>query len=191
MKVKITYPTISKRKLRLVEWRYVIQWPFLFVAYMAPIINILVKGKAWSVVVLWALFILWNLVFSPSLVEYNRISQFTKSVAYGAIMLILIDVFLAPGWAREIVTIVFFGGLIITGILFFTDLDKQKQNMMPMIWMIFISLLGVIASYIFFIKESGWEVIVMGAVALALLLSSILVLGKQFLTEFTKRFHTK
>lgn len=191
MKVKITYPTISKRKLRLVEWRYVIQWPFLFVAYMAPIINILVKGKAWSVVVLWALFILWNLVFSPSLVEYNRISQFTKSVAYGAIMLILIDVFLAPGWAREIVTIVFFGGLIITGILFFTDLDKQKQNMMPMIWMIFISMLGVIASYIFFLKESGWEVIVMGAVALALLLSSILVLGKQFLTEFTKRFHTK
>lgn len=191
MKVKITYPHLSKGKLRLVEWSYMIRWPFLFVAYLCPIINLVVGGKAWSVVVLWALLILWTLIFSPSLVEYNRISQFTKTVAYSAILLILIDVLLAPGWALEIVTIVFFAGLVVTGILFFTDLEKQKQNMMPMLWMIFISLLGVIASYVFWLKESGWEVIVMGSVAVALLFSSIFVLRIGFIDELKKRFHSK
>lgn len=191
MKVKITYPHLSRRKLRLVEWNYMIRWPFLFAAYMCPIINLVIGGKAWSVVVLWALLILWTLIFSPSLVEYNRISQFTKTVAYGAILLILIDVLLSPGWAREVITIGFFVSLLVTGILFFTDLEKQKQNMMPMLWMIFISLLGVIASYVFWLKKSGWEVIVVGSVAVALLIASILVLRRGFIQELKKRFHSK
>jgi hypothetical protein len=191
MKVKSTYPRISKQKLRLVELRYWVRWPFSFAVYMCPIVNLIVGGKAWSVVVLWALWILWTLVFSPSLVEYNRISQFVKFVAYGSILLILIDVLLSPGWAREIVTLVFFGGLIITGVLFFTDLEKQKQNMMPMLWMIFISFLGVIASLIFWIKESGWPLIVMAAIAIALLIASIAVLRRGFIRELKKRFHTK
>ena len=191
MKVKSTYPRISKQKLRLVELRYWFRWPLSLAVYMCPIVNLIVGGKAWSIVVLWALWILWTLVFSPSLVEYNRISQFVKFVAYGSILLILIDVLLSPGWAREIVTLVFFGGLIITGVLFFTDLEKQKQIMMPMLWMIFISFLGVIASLIFWINESGWPLIVMASIAIALLVASIAVLRRGFIRELKKRFHTK
>ena len=191
MKVEITYPRQSKKKLKLVESRHWTKWPFLLAAYACPIVNIFVGGKAWSIIVLWSLYILWTFIFSPSLVEYNRISQFVKGLAYISILLILIDIFIAPVWIRGTVTLLFFGGLTTTGFLFFTDLERQKQNMMPMLWIIFIAVFGVILSLIFWLKESGWELIVMGSIAIALLIACLLILPRDLIRELKKRFHTK
>ena len=80
MEIKITYPYIEKNSLirrRLLE---AIEWLVLLAAFVCPIINIAVGGKAWSIIVLMSLYMIHSLILSPDLVEYNRMSQVIKFV---------------------------------------------------------------------------------------------------------------
>lgn len=191
MKIKITYPPVEKHKMQRKKFLSIIRWPVMFAAYICPILNLVIGGKAWSLIVLMSLYMLWSLVLSPDLVEYNRISQFIKLIVYSSILLVLIDAFLAPGWAIEVVPIVCFGGLIVSGVLFFTDMRRQKQNMMPMLFLIFFAILGSIIGLSVWHEESRWALAVMGALAVALLIACILLLGRDFLRELHRRFHIK
>ena len=196
MNIKITYPEKSERSFRKQFQRYKIiswaKWPFLFAAYICPIINIFTGGLAWSVVVVWSLWIVWSFMFSPELVEINRISLFVKLLTNAAILLILIDTLLSPGWAIEVVPIVGFSGLAVAGILLFTDIDRQKQNMMPIIMLIVISFISSVSGLIIWSQEDRkWALAIMGAFALALLVAGIAVLGNDFIREIKRRFHTQ
>lgn len=192
MKIEITYPSKTSRmpgRRELIGWA---KWPFLFAAYICPVLNIATGGKAWSVIILWSLWILWSFSLSPDLVEINRISLFVKFVANAAILLILIDVLLSPGWAVEVVPIVCFAGLTVAGILFFTDIGRQKQNMMPMLMLIVIAFIASIIGMIIWRKhEAIWAMALMGAFALALLVGGASVMGRDFMREIKKRFHTE
>lgn len=191
MKIKNTYPTAPKHTLQRRKFLKIVRWPCLAAAYACPIVNLIIGGRAWSVIVLMALYMLWTLVLSPDLVEYNRISQVVKVVTYSIILLALIDVCLAPGWALDVIPIVCFGGLILSGVLFFTDLERQKQNMLPMLLLIFLAILGAIIGLSTWHTKMRWAIIVMGALALALLVACIIALGAEFLRELKRRFHTK
>ena len=138
-----------------------------------------------------ALYMLWTLVLSPDLVEYNRISQFIKTIVCTCILLTLIDVFLAPGWAIEVVPIVCFTGLAVAGILFFTDLERQKQNMLPMLLLILFAIAGSVIGLSLWHEESRWALAVMGVFAVCLLFACMVSLGSEFLRELKRRFHTK
>ena len=192
MKIDITYPPKSARKLgrhHIIRWT---KWPFLFAAYICPIINIATGGPAWSVIVVWSLWIVWSFSLSPELVEINRISLFVKLLTNSCILLILIDVLLAPGWAVGVVPIVCFGGLAVAGVLFFTDIDRQKQNMMPMLILIIVSIISSISGLIIWGQEERrWALALMGAFAFALLVAGAAVLGSDFVREIKRRFHTK
>ena len=192
MEIEITYPKKSALKLQRHNIIRLARWPFLFAAYICPIINLLTGGPAWSVVVVWGLWIVWSFSLSPGLVEINRISLFVKFLANAAMLLIIIDVFLSPGWAIEVVPIVCFAGLTVTGVLLFTDIDRQKQNMMPMLLFIVVSLASSISGLIIWGQDGDrWALGVMGAFAFALLIAGVSVLGNDFLLEVKKRFHTE
>jgi hypothetical protein len=195
MKIEITYPAGKERKLQRRDVIDRAKWPFLFAAYICPIVNIATGGAAWSVIVLWSLWIVWSFVFSPDMVELNRISLFIKFIANACVLLILIDILLAPGWGMVAIPIVCFGGLAVAGVLFFTDLERQKQNMMPMLLLTGVSILGAVIGLIIWrnesLADSLWALIVMGAFAVALLTGSFMVLGKAFIREIKKRFHTE
>lgn len=105
-------------------------------------------------------------------------------------MLILIETFLSSGWAGFVVPIVSFTSLIVMGVLFFTNLPIQKQNLMPMMWMIAAALVAIMASLIGWPKMN-WPFIVLGATAFALLIVTFIVLPKELIRELQKRFHTK
>ena len=166
------------------------KWPFLLAAYICPILNIFFGGPAWSLVVLWSLWIVWSFFFSPHLVEFNRISQFIKFIVNAAILLILIDVLLSPGWAMEVVPLVCFGGLVVAGTLFFTDLDRQKQNMMPVLLLSAISILSSAIGLIVWRQGNRWTLVIMGAVAIAFLAACFIAMGGDLIREIKKRFHT-
>ncbi len=191
MKINVIYPGRTKKTLQRSRMLKLIQGPMLLAAYLCPIVNLYTGGRAWSLVVLWGLWMAWSLALSPDLVEYNRISQTIKLVEYSCIMMILIDVLLAPGWAIEVVFIVCFSELILTAILFFTDLEKQKQNMQPMILLITISIAASIIGLTVWKGPDQWAAMLAGVLALALALACFFVLGREFLLEFKKRFHTK
>lgn len=189
MKVDLVYPSVGKRKRNASAFRSAARWTFLITAYASLAANLCAGGKAWSVVVLWSLWFLWAFLFSPDLVEYNRISQTSKFLAYSCVLLVCIDVLLSPGWAAFVVPLICFGGLLVIAVLFFSDLEKQRRNSMPMLWLIFASILSILASFLGW-PETSWPMLALGATAFGLLLLCVAVLGNSLLVELKKRFHT-
>lgn len=190
MKVKIIYPKQTKKNLFAARSGIVARWFFLAAAYACGIVNFCIGGKAWSVVVMWGLWFVWSFIFAPNMVERNRLSQTTKLMVYSCVTLILIDALLAPGWAAFVVPIICFAGVFTNGVFFLTNTRKQRQNLMPMIWAIAISLIAVTAALAGW-PELNWPIIALGATGFALLVVSVAILGKGILTEFVKRFSVR
>lgn len=191
MKPKITYPPVEKRKLQRKQFLRIIQWPVLFAVVASPIVNLAVGGKAWSLVVLLSIYMAWSLILSPDLVEYNRISQTIKTISFSCSLLALIDILLSPGWAINVVPIVCFGGLVISGTLFFTDIERQKQNMLPLLLLIVLAIIASVIGLGILKTTTKWPFIAMGGTALTLLSACIITLRGDFLRELKRRFHVK
>ena len=191
MNVKITYPQVNKKEIKYKKSINIMKYPLIIATIICPILNIVTGGKAWSVIVLWSIYMFWRLIISPDLVEYNRISQFIKLILHSSILLTLIDIFLASGWAVEVVPNVIFGGLIISSILFFTDIERQKQNMQPLLLLILFSIITSIVGLTVYKQEDRWALAVMGGIAVILLIFLIITLKEYLLKEVNKIFHTK
>ena len=191
MHIKNTYPSVARGSGSRRRMLTVMRWPFLLAAAASLIVNLCVGGPLWSIVVLCALYMAWTLIFSTDLVEYNIISQSIKTVAWCVVLLGLIDIFLIHGWAKFVIPIVCFGGLAFCAVLFFSDLDTQKHNMLPLIDFIFASLIGSGIALYFWHEKSDWPIIVLFGLSLLFLLALIIVLGQDFKREMKRRFHIK
>lgn len=191
MKIKITYPKVSPKIIKHQRLINFMKWPLLIAVVICPIINLITGGKAWSLVVLMSIYMAWDLVISRDLVEYNRISQFVKLITLTSLLLITIDVFLTPGWALETVPILIFSGLIVTSVLFFTDIERQKQNIFPFLFLILLSIFSSIVGLSFYHEKDSWPLTVMGAVALFLLITLNITLKENIINELKKGFSVK
>ena len=191
MKIKITYPKVSPKIIKHQRLINFMKWPLLIAVVICPIINLITGGKAWSLVVLMSIYMAWGLVISRDLVEYNRISQFVKLITLTSLLLITIDVFLTPGWALEAVPILIFSGLIVTSVLFFTDIERQKQNIFPFLFLILLSIFSSIIGLSFYHEKDSWPLTVMGAVALFLLITLNITLKENIINELKKGFSVK
>ena len=197
MNINITYPELSKKRATREKLIRVLRLPFILLAFACPVVNIAVGGPAWSVVSLFGLYMIWNLAVAIDLIEYNRTSQFIKFITYSIIMLILIDTLLTPDspWGTTVIPIVTFSALVVAAVLFFTDFERQRHNLMPLL-IIDILCLFAAAGMIIYIVESAvdmvlWPYIVMGSVSLALLISLAFTLKGGFIAELKRRFHAK
>lgn len=191
MKIKITYPKVSPKIIKHQRLINFMKWPLLIAVVICPIINLITGGKAWSLVVLMSIYMAWDLVISRDLVEYNRISQFVKLITLTSLLLITIDIFLSPGWALEAVPILIFSGLIVTSVLFFTDIERQKQNIFPFLFLILLSIFSSIIGLSFYHEKDSWPLTVMGAVALFLLITLTITLKENIINELKKGFSVK
>lgn len=191
MKIKITYPKVSPKIIKHQRLINFMKWPLLIAVVICPIINLITGGKAWSLVVLMSIYMAWNLVISRDLVEYNRISQFVKLITLTSLLLIIIDIFLAPGWALDAVPILIFSGLIVTSVLFFTDIERQKQNIFPFLFLILLSIFSSIIGLSFYHEKDSWPLTVMGVVALFLLITLSITLKENIINELKKGFSVK
>lgn len=191
MKIKITYPKVSPKIIKHQRLINFMKWPLLIAVVICPIINLITGGKAWSLVVLMSIYMAWDLGISRDLVEYNRISQFVKLITLTSLLLIIIDIFLAPGWALEAVPILIFSGLIVTSVLFFTDIERQKQNIFPFLFLILLSIFSSIIGLSFYHEKDSWPLTVMGAVALFLLITLSITLKENIINELKKGFSVK
>lgn len=191
MKVNITYPSKKSKNISRRRLLQILRWPFIGAALACIIVNICVGGKAWSAIAVVALFGIWKQIFAVDLVEYNRISQLIKSIMYIVIILALIDLLIVSIWAIGVLAIIGYSGLILSGILFLTDLKKQKQNMLPMFFYIVVALIASVVGFIYADQSNLWTVIVLAAVSFVLLFVCIVVLRKEFVNELKKGFKVK
>lgn len=191
MEIKITYPHIEKGRLIGKHILTFVKWIFLLAAFICPIVNIAVGGKAWSVIVLMCLYMVHTLILSPDLVEYNRISQVIKFVFLLCTLLILIEFLLIPGWAGFATTVITCCGLIFSGILFFTDFNRQKKNMFPLFWLIGISLIRASVGILLSSGEEWASFMLMEVLSILLFLLFLAILKKDLMRELRCRFHTR
>ena len=191
MEIKITYPHIEKTSLIRRRLFDVIKWLALLAAFVCPIINTALGGKAWSIIVLMSLYMIYTLILSPDLVEYNRMSQVIKFVICLCILLLLIDVFLYPGWAVFTTSVICCFGLIVSGTLFFTDFQRQKKNMFPMLLFAVFLMIRATIGICLSVGEIRASFIFMEGLALILLLMLAATLGKDFIRELHCRFHIR
>ncbi len=191
MEIEIIYPPVDKRYLRRIGWQRIVKWVCLAAAPVCLFVNLCTGGKAWSVVVLAALYTFWTLALSPDMVEYNRISQLVRTVACCCLLLWLIDLLLVPGWAGTVVPIVCCSGLLAAEVLLFTDLERQKQNMRPLLLLIVLAIAGAGIALSVGSLARTWPWLALGVVGLASLIACAAVLRRDFLRELQRRFHTK
>ena len=173
-----------KRMLRI--WR----WPFLTAGFVCAVVNMAVGGPAWCLVVLWSLLMVWTDVFSVNMVEYNRVSQCVKISVQVSVLLFLIDVCLAPGWAFFVLPLVGFAAVAVAAVLFFSDLRRQRANVMPMFLLTAVLLLvSAVGSWIW--DRWSWPMIVMAATSFGVMAACSAALGGGLLRAIGKYFHLK
>ena len=189
MHIKITYPPVEKHRFARRKLLNILRWPFVLAAVASVIVNIAIGGVFWSSIVVVALWSAWSLIFSVDLVEYNRTSQSIKTISFAIVLLILIDLFLAPGFAVFVVPIVYFAGLIFCAVLLFTDFETQRHNIMPLLLFIFFAIVTSAVGLALWHEHDFWPLIVLGVVAAVLLIAIIVMLGADFKRELVKRFH--
>lgn len=189
MTIKITYPRLNKKHWKRQSVVARIKWAFLAIAAICAVLNVLTGGPPWSVIVLWALWTAWSFIIWPDLVECNRISLWIRLVVSVAVLLSIIAVLFAPNAAAGGVPLVWFIGITVAGILFFTDLERQQQNMLPMLLLIAVCLATSIGGLL--TGNVTWELVAVGAFALAILVACMVVMRNGFVREVKKRFHTR
>ena len=188
MNIEIIYPNVGKPALFMAYFRKVLRWLLIIAAITCPIVNLAVGGKAWCLVAIWVILGVWDILAKPDVIEYSLIRQTVKATIYVCVLLVLIDQLLAPGWASFVVPIVACGALIVTVVIFVSDIHTQKQNLMPLIWLVFLSLLlsGLtLAGW----PERSWPMITLGALSLLLIIVGLITLRKEIWLELKKRFH--
>ena len=130
MNPKIIYPIPKNQSLFYRRLRYIVRILFISAGFICAVINLIFKGKAWSVVVIWSLFIIWESLFSLRLVEFSGFSHAVRILIYIIILLGLIDHFLVPGWSMRVIPIVFFGLFLIMVILYFAIYSRKDRHLM-------------------------------------------------------------
>ena len=128
MKLKNIYPVPKRQANFYHNFRFIMRIVFAIAILACVIVNIAVGGKAWSIVVVWSIISVWRLLFSLKIVEFSIFSHATRITFYLVILLLLIDYFLAPGWAKTVIPIVLFGYLLIMFILFTALKDKKDRH---------------------------------------------------------------
>ena len=155
-------------------------------------INHCIGGPLWCILVILTLLVVWKLALSPDLVEFNRISQSIKATVWSCIIIVAVDLLLVNNrFAMFVVPIVCFAGLASCVVLFFTNLETQKHNMLPLVNFIFISIIGSSIALHFYHGAYSWPLIVLLSLSVIFLLSLIIVLGQDFKIEMKRRFHIK
>ena len=189
MHVKQTYPSVKKGSKNRRRMLSILRWPFLFVSIAAIAVNIAVEGPLWGVIAVLTLYVVWRLILSPDLVEYNRMSQSIKIVTWVSILLALIDILIVHSFALFVIPIVCFSGLVVCIVLFFTNIQTQKHNMLPLILFEVVSVIGSTIVLCLWKNVNNWPYIVLLSLSVLSLLSMVIVLGRDFRIEIKRRFH--
>lgn len=189
MEIKNVYPQPPKRINRKSRVRQIFGWLFCIGAFVCALVNLCVGGEPWSLVVIWSLWMAWTIAFSHPLIENNLLSQSSRMLFNVCVLLVIISLAFKSHWLDFVLPLVCFCMVAVEGVFFFLNVRKQRQNIMPMLWVLFVSLIAACWALFGFSLRS-WPVIVLAATATGILIASVVVLRGQFFSELRKRFHT-
>ncbi|MEZ4357960.1 MAG: DUF6320 domain-containing protein [Eubacteriales bacterium] len=186
-----TYPDVNKKSFTLYDIRNILLWILVAGLISCGIVNLCVGGRPWFLYVLGAEIIFFVIFVYHPLVDHSFIQKFFLTTLLVCAYLLMIDYLNGnEGWSSLVVPIVCFSSLIVLGIMFFLYFQKQKQNFVSIYTLVFGSMIAVIMG-IFGLFTINWPLIVLGSLALALFIISIVIFLKPLKRELKKKFHVK
>lgn len=191
MNVNYNYPKPNKIRQIKKNFIRITKYLFLFIGFISLVLNIVIKGSAWSIVVIYSLYFIHNTFIARSLFEYNFVSQSIKVITHSCILLIILGIiYQVEAMLLNVVPYTILGVLIILAILYFTDIEGHKRNIFPIVWFSVISLI-LSAVYIINPNYNDWEYPILAALSFSFLMTFFISLRGDFIIELKKRFHTK
>lgn len=190
MEPKIIYPIPLSQSHFYRRLRSLARIIFIVAAAVCVLINALVKGKAWSLVVVWSLLGVWNLFFSLRLVEFSVFSHAVRGLVHVVVLLILIDAFLAPGWADTVVPIVFFGAMALMLIVYYATYSRRNRHTMAIVLLGFVAIIAI-PYYTHSLPITNWVAFAFQIASLVLFLILLISNGKDILKELKVRFRVR
>ncbi|MFC2822228.1 MAG: DUF6320 domain-containing protein [Sphaerochaeta sp.] len=186
--IKIEYPQTKRGSLLIYELRKGLRYLMIMALITCPFVNYLTGGPLWSVLVIWGIIFFWRMFLSPDIIEFSSIGTVFQISYFTMVGLTLINVLFSFSWLGFVLPVVGFGTLIISVILFASNLDMNRNNIMPLIWE---TLLALIA---FFIVRGvtdtlNWPMIVMGSTASLMTVFGLIAFHRNIWHELKKRFH--
>ncbi|MBQ9424499.1 MAG: hypothetical protein IJU42_00970 [Erysipelotrichaceae bacterium] len=189
MNPKIIYPIPERQRMFFRRLREIVRIVFICASLICLLVNFLVKGKFWSIIVVWSLFSLWRLIFSLRLVEFSVYSHAVRVTLHTIILLFLIDHFLAPGWAQTVIPIVFFADLLLMFVIYYVTYDRRHRHLVSILTLGLINLISIpysIRSW----PIDNWIAFAFQAASLLLFVVLIIISRKDLIYELKVRFMT-
>ena len=189
MNPKIIYPIPERQRMFFRRLREIVRIVFICASLICLLVNFLVKGKFWSIIVVWSLFSLWRLIFSLRLVEFSVYCHAVRVTLHTIILLFLIDHFLAPGWAQTVIPIVFFADLLLMFVIYYVTYDRRHRHLVSILMLGLINLISIpysIRSW----PIDNWIAFAFQAASLLLFVVLIIINRKDLIYELKVRFMT-
>ena len=189
MNPKIIYPIPNRQHFFYRNLRNYARITFIIAGIVCLLVNLLVKGKAWSIIVVWSLFSTWRLLFSLRLVEFSIYSHAIRVTIYTVVLLVLIDTLLAPGWAQTVVPIVLFGYFLLMVILYYVIYSRKQRHLVSVMMLGLLNLIAIPYSIRSWPIEN-WLAFAFLAASLILFVILIIIDWKEIRYEIKARFIT-
>ncbi len=188
LQVHRIYPEQSPRTFFSRNRQDIFRTLFLGVGYLCLLINLLVGGMPWSLIVGGGLAVVWVAFVYRPLVENTLIKKLSDTSIAVCLYLFLLGALLHQGWTDYVVPIVFFSDVLLIGFIYLVFFKKQKRNFLPL----FELLLGGIVAILLELaglRRLHWPAIVVGSVSLGLIVLSVALFPKEVAGEWKKKMH--
>ena len=187
MNPRIIYPIPKQQALFYKNFRSIMRIIFIVAVIACVLVNIVTKGKPWSIIVCWSLYMTWQLAFSLKLVEFSLFSHIVKGLLYTVILLGLIDYFIAPGWAQTVIPIVLFGLFLIMAILYFAIYSKKDRHLVSILILGIFNILAIPYSFHSW-PITNWLSFSFTLASIVLFIVMIIISYKDIIYELKSRF---
>lgn len=154
------------------------------------IVNICVGGRAWSLYAVIGAYIHYQTFLSFLQVEASIIKKFLSVTVSTCLLLAMIQVISYPGMSaiQSVIPIILYAALIVSGVVYFSDFRSQKSHIIPILFIISLSLGLMVASFTIF-RVIKWPTIVLASISLAIILVSLIFFRKPIYSEIKKKIH--
>ena len=190
MNVRLIYPDAEGRSLWRRNRLLFLRGAFLTAAYLCLLINLLTEGIPWSLLVIGGLAVVWIAAVYRPQVENTAIKKLCDVLIAVCLYLLLLDSVLGGGWGYLVVPIVFFADLALIGAYFLVFFKKQRRNFLPLLELLVAGLVSALCSLIA-ARRPEWQLSVLGAVSLGIMILSVALFRKPLMEEIKKKFHTR
>jgi len=188
--IRIEYSDKTKGSLFLFWMIKVLKMLTFMGIIICPVVNYYTGGKAWSVIADVSMIFFWMEFLAPDILENNAMRQVFRVGTFAIVINTLIGLLLSPGWLGFVLPIIGFSTLIISVILFLSNLERHRNCIMPLLLETLMALAGFFVATA--VEETlNWPIITLGALSFAIAILGLIVFHNDIWTELKKRLHIK